>query len=174
MSKIFKKRLVIDASVARASGHRSVRGQICIRFLDVVKEICNQLVMTENIWEEWDRNASTYAIQWAASMKSIGKLRDVVDGDSAALERKIEALDIGEGQKREMLKDVCLITAAKASDCRVVSLDEEARRLYKKFGGPLAELKGIVWVNPEREEEDAVRWLERGTPNDGALLLRST
>ncbi|HUI31942.1 MAG TPA: hypothetical protein VLX91_17160 [Candidatus Acidoferrales bacterium] len=172
MSKPFKKQLVIDASIARAAGFKSVRGVTCIEFMERVRDICNQLVMTEKIHEEWNRNASKYAFQWAASMKSLGKLRDLEAGDPTTLLKKIESLEIGDAQKRAMLKDVCLIVAAKSSECRVVSLDEEARELYRKFGDPLQELNGVLWINPEKQDDDAMGWLERGTPSEDALLLR--
>ena len=61
-----------------------------------------------------------------------------------------------------MYKDACLIEAALATDRTVASLDESVRSLFRRAAGQVGELRAIVWVNPELEEDEPIPWLERG------------
>jgi len=54
---------------------------------------------------------------------------------------------------------------------RVVSLDEEARKIYASAARAVREIRGIVWVNPSREREEAQRWLSAGAPCQEARQL---
>jgi hypothetical protein len=58
----------------------------------------------------------------------------------------------------EMLKDVQLLEAALATDKRIVSNDDEARRSYKG----IPHVKLVLWINPSRKEETAIEWLNAG------------
>ena len=58
----------------------------------------------------------------------------------------------------EMLKDVHLLEAALATDRRIVSNDDEARNSYKG----LPHVRLVLWINPSRQEETAVEWLNAG------------
>ena len=70
-----------------------------------------------------------------------------------------------------MYKDACLIEAALATDRTVASLDESVRALFRQATDQVGELRAIVWVNPEREEDDPILWLKRGAPADPNLML---
>lgn len=168
-----KKFLVIDASIACTAGEKSEGGKKCRDFLDSVLNICNRLVMTEAIQEEWDHHAAPYARRWSAAMKSRGKLKPFEPVQLLTLPGRISELKkAGSRQKQEMQKDVLLLEGAKAADCRIVSIDEKARGYFQRFGEYLPELNGILWINPVKQYDDAVEWLNRGAPNDDSLLLR--
>ncbi len=61
-----------------------------------------------------------------------------------------------------MLKDAHLAEAANATDRIVVSRDEIVRNLFRDACQDISELREILWANPDIEEEQVVRWLERG------------
>lgn len=168
-----KKYLVIDASIACTSGEKSESGKRCRALLDSVLEICNRLAMTEAVQREWDDHAADYARKWSAAMKSRGKLKLFeVDQLDVLLRRISELKKAGSRQKQEMQKDVLLLEGAKAADCRILSVDEKARGYFRKYAEYLPELNGIIWANPNKQEDDVIRWLKRGAPNDDSLLLR--
>src|SRR5262245_32848483 len=65
------RRMVIDASVARASGGRgavSPTSNNCSDFLQTVLVVCHQIVLTTEILEEWQKHKSRFASRWLASM----------------------------------------------------------------------------------------------------------
>ncbi len=70
-----------------------------------------------------------------------------------------------------MYKDACLIEATLATDRTVASLDERVRGLFGQAAGQVGELRTIVWVNPEREEETPLLWLKRGAPAEPERTL---
>ena len=65
-----------------------------------------------------------------------------------------------------MGKDLHLVAAAGATDGLIASMDEEARELFKETSGRVEELKGLVWVNPCKPDDDAIGWLEDGAPTE--------
>ena len=70
-----------------------------------------------------------------------------------------------------MYKDACLIEAALATDRTVASVDKEVRVFLQKVAHVVEELRAIVWVNPELEEEEPTPWLKRGAPAEPDRLL---
>ena len=61
-----------------------------------------------------------------------------------------------------MLKDFHLIEAALTTDQTVIALDEVVRALFGTVCQTMGQLKTIVWVNPDKAEEQAAEWLEAG------------
>jgi hypothetical protein len=82
---------------------------------------------------------------------------------------------ISHGTKREaMIKDLPFILAAKATDGRLVSLDEAARALFMGASVRMGELRNIAWLNPSKPEERIVDWLERDAPLEESRTLGHT
>jgi hypothetical protein len=72
-----------------------------------------------------------------------------------------------------VLKDMHLIEAAMATDGLVVSRDATARQHFAQAASVVAELRNLVWVNPQ-EEDDPRLWLQRGAKAEkGRMLGRS-
>jgi len=168
------RRLVIDTSVARAAGtEESVHptGRRCCEFLTAVKRICHRVVMTPGLIREWDQNQSSFARNWRQQMISRRKyvMLDIEPGDS--LRDTIGMLQSTEGEIAKMQKDRVLIEAAIASDSSIVSLDESARRLFVLASSAMAMLNRIVWVNPDRDDEQPIHWLKRGAKPDRRRML---
>ena len=53
-----------------------------------------------------------------------------------------------------MRKDFHLLEAAWATDQTIISLDETIRQLFARAAQRVGEIRDIVWVNPERTEEE--------------------
>ena len=67
-------------------------------------------------------------------------------------------------QQDEIFKDVHLLEAALATDKIVASMDNNARDAYAHVSQQIGEIRDILWVNPETEEDSCVGWLDRGAP----------
>ena len=65
-----------------------------------------------------------------------------------------------------MIKDIILIEAAMYADNTITSLDEAARKRYKKISIEVTEIDQIIWVNPDKEDETPIIWLREGAKPD--------
>jgi len=174
MPRTFSKRLVIDASIAQASGGEEATfptSKRCRDFLKEVLRICHRVVWTEETISEWNRHQSNFARNWRVTMKQKGK--DVVLGDplNQPLRQRLDDIAESENQRQAMQKDCCLIEAALKADQTVVSLDENARRLFASASASVDELKNVVWVNPDKQEENCPTWLSEGAKPESARRL---
>lgn len=161
------RRLVIDASVARAAGGEDATNPIsqnCRDFLKALRDFGHIIVMTPDIKEEWNKHQSIFANRWRSSMVAKKQLEYRSDiPENRELWNAIARLAATDKQRAEMFKDLRLIEAALATDKTVVSLDDNtARKFFANAADEVDELKEIVWVNPAKPEEQAIFWLENG------------
>lgn len=137
------KRLVIDASVARAAGGEEAtfpRSKYCRDFLKATLDICHRAVMTPEISEEWKPHRSNFARKWLVEMygrRKVQYIKAVVDRD---LRGRIEHVAACKTDKERdaRRKDFLLIEAAVATDRTVISLDDIARTLFARAAHTIA------------------------------------
>lgn len=165
MPSIISRRLVIDASIARAAGGIEATfptSKHCRDFLKATLTICHRMVMTPEISEEWNKHQSNFARTWRCSMMARRKIYPPPNIANSKLRTKLEHIPASPVAKAAMLKDIHLIEAALATDKIVVSLDETVRNFFNASAASLGELKTSVWLNPDKEEEEPIAWLENG------------
>ena len=160
------KRLVIDADVARASGSERAthpRAEHCRDFLNAVLSLSHRMVMTEQINNEWKNHQSRFARRWRVSMDARKKIDRIDPPENAELQAKVTTTTNNENEIEAMQKDFHLLQAALATDQTVVSLDETIRGLFKRASQQVGEIRNIIWMNPDRtEEEQPIAWLQNG------------
>ncbi|MEQ9669765.1 hypothetical protein [Coleofasciculus sp. G2-EDA-02] len=176
VAKGVSKQLVIDASVARSSGGEDATYPTsvhCRDFLQAVLDICHKVVMTPDIKQEWDKHQSTFALRWRRRMVAKGKFVFLNVPLDKELWDKIDQIAATNRQRAEMFKDLRLLEAAIATDKTVISLDDNtARTFFSQAAVEINALKEIVWVNPDKvEEETPIEWLERGAKPESDRLL---
>ena len=153
------KRIVVDASVARASGGEDAIFPIskqCRDFLLALKRICHTLVVTPEIQEEWKRHQSGFARRWMRTMYARRKVCRIDSVTDAPLRTKLSTVPCGRAQREAMLKDCHLVEAAMATDWAVVSLDDAMRNLLREASGRVGEIRAVIWVNPGVGEEASI------------------
>ena len=168
----------MNASVARAAGGEEATVSVsisCTEFLETFRDECSHhVVMTPELSEEWEENQSKFAATWLRSMIARKRFDYVEPPVNQALRAEIEGTATSETEIGEMRKDFHLLEAAQATDQTVASLDENARRLFAQATQHIGEIRDIVWVNPERtEEEEPIVWLENGAPPEECRKLRT-
>ncbi len=174
MAKKISRRLVIDASVARACGKEESKhptGTRCREFLEAVRIISHQLVMTPDISREWGEHQSNAARKWRVQMYARKKVCWVQPEVDQRLVQTLGRVEVSESDHKAMLKDLSLIEAARATDHTVISLDEKVRGLFARASDTVTQLKRIVWANPDRSEEGVIGWLERGARPERKRML---
>ena len=172
------KWLVVDASVAGAAGGEGATDPVsisCTEFLETLwDERLYCVAMNPKLHEEWDEHQSGYAAEWLASMITTGRSCDVESSENQALCAKIEKTALYENQHEGIRKDFHLLEAALATDQTVVSRDRDIRDHFARATQcGVSEIQDIVWVNPERtEEEEPIVWLQNGAPPEDHRKLR--
>ncbi len=161
------KRLVVNASVARAAGGVDATDSVsinCTEFLETFRdESSHHVVMTFELSEEWDENQSNFAAEWLGNMIATRRFHYIELTQNRALYDEIEATAVEEKDINAMLKDFHLLGAALATDQIIVSLDETIRGLFKRASQQVGEIRYIIWVNPDRTaEEQPIIWLQNG------------
>jgi hypothetical protein len=174
MAKKASRRLVIDTSVARAAGTEESThptGRNCREFLKAVLRVCHRLVMTGDLAEEWAKHQSSFTRKWRVQMFARKKQVSLETPPDASLDDVIGKLDVTHAERERMRKDCLLIEAALGSDKSVVSLEESVRELFAAASKTVRRLRQIVWVNPDRNQDQPVQWLQQGAEPERKRML---
>lgn len=139
--------LVVDASVARAAGETDhPTSKSCRETLLNIKEICHRIIMTPSLLDEWRRHENRFARKWLRSMFARGKVRNVKHTCF-----RLPATDmpcLNDQENVSLRKDAHLFEGAFEGDGTIVSLDDEAARIWNKCRRHLQVPKAIKWINP--------------------------
>ena len=172
MAKKNPRRLVIDADVARSAGTSEHPVSVaCRQFLETVRDVRYQVVMTKAILQEWRRHKSEFSEEWLTQMSGEGRGVSLHDAErDKDLRRRITAA-IPSDCQHAAEKDVHLIEAALNTDHLVASGDGQARRIFRSASESVRELKPIVWVNPKLSADDPICWLRNGARSEAHRQL---
>lgn len=162
------KRLVVNASVARAAGGKGATASVsinCTEFLETFRDECpHHIVMTPELSEEWNAHQSNFAARWLKSMIARKRFDYITPPQDTALSDKIGMAATRERDIEALRKDFHLLHAALATDQTVISLDETIRHLFAHASEQVGEIRNIIWVNPDKVEEQPIAWLRNGAP----------
>jgi len=169
------RRLVIDASVAGAAGGKTATAPTstnCRDFLRVVRDKRYIVIMSSQLRREWNDHMSSFAGQWLTAMRSRGDVIFLDIEASNRLRHEIErAVTPRPVELRAMRKDYHLLEAAMVTDQNVISLDEIVRALFDRAAVSVVALKNIVWVNPDRDAEEPIGWLNKNAKPERRRML---
>jgi hypothetical protein len=168
------RRIVIDASVARASGGEDATYPLpknCRDFLKTILIVCHQVVMSPDIVMEWRKHESNWARTWRASMVARKKMYVVRPPNDLILREQMRNSSMNEKQGEAMIKDCHLVEAAIATDRCIASLDEAARSLFGVASHSIIQLMDITWINPGDVSEEPIEWLKQGAAPEKSRQL---
>jgi len=187
VAKKASRRLVVDASVARsATLSDNPTSTACREFLQAILEVCHRIVLSPEIYREWERHAlqsqtvaelrrTRFLANWmvAMSRRKGGKiLRVRVDRDDA-LRTKINRLGLPDASRQEISDDLHLIEGALVFDRIVISRDDSVRDLLRGVAGSCPEFAKVAWCNPVDVGEEGLEWLRAGARTVKAWQLGS-
>ena len=168
-------RLVIDTDVVQSSGDEKAtdpRAVNCRDFLKGVRSHNYRVVMTREINAEWKRHRSGFAHEWKVSMYARKRIVDINPDENDTFRDRITTTTNDSDEIDILRKDLHLIQAAFVTDRRIISLDETVRILFAKVSQQVGEIRNIIWVNPDRkEEEQPITWLKNGAPPEAHRQL---
>ncbi|MYG00087.1 hypothetical protein F4212_13280 [Candidatus Poribacteria bacterium] len=168
------KRLVIDTDVVQSSGSENAtdpRAVNCRDFLKAVRFHNYRVVVTREINAEWKRHKSGFAHEWKVSMYVRRRIVDINPPENDALHDKITTTTNDPDEVEVMEKDFHLLQAALETDKIIISLDQTVRILFANASHHVGEIRIIIWVNPERTEEQPIAWLQNGAPPEAHRQL---
>lgn len=163
------RRLVVNASVARAAGGEWAifpTSRNCRDFLAEIINLGHFVIMTTEIRKEWNKHCSLYSLSWLAAMTKRKKSIFLANVENDGLRQKIITNAPDDGSRNAMIKDIILIEAAMYADNTIASLDETVQKKYKGISIKVTEIGQIVWVNPDKEDETPIIWLRQGANPD--------
>lgn len=168
--------IVVDSSVAMAFGGPKGTYPVsknCRDFCFTMLHVCHRVILTPDIKEEWKRHASSFASKWLSAMVARGKFSYLDEGavHNPQLRQDIRAFAVSEHDWEAMDKDCRLLEASLATDKRIASLDEDARKRFARVSQSVGVIKAIVWVNPSHDPAAKIEWLESGAPDRRELRL---
>ena len=165
--------IVVDASVGRSCGDETAidaHAVACRDVLAAIRRARMRLVMSPQIMVEWIEHRSRHAVKWLGEMTDRRLVDAVNPPEHGATRAAIEALK-EEGIRVLLTKDLLLVEAALASDQRVVSGDNQARRHFHELCGIVGALGEVHWSDPD--DSRCLGWLNEGALEDERLKLRS-
>jgi len=157
--------LVVDASVARSAGGEEATyptSKNCRDCLKTILALPHRVVMSQPITDEWNKHKSAFARGWLVSMTARRRVLRVEPEQLTELRQRIQGITDSQKERDAMLKDFHLIEAALATDQTVIALDEIVRALFGTACQTMGQMKSVVWVNPDKLEEQPFAWLEAG------------
>jgi hypothetical protein len=145
-----------------------------------VYKVCHKMVTTPEIRAEWGKDRirgpkritlGDFARKWLRWMDGGKKVLYLQSLQNNPLRKKLEEVVGDHKAHREILKDLHLIEAALATDNTVISCDDRARTLFHYTTTKIRQLRTVAWVNPQKQGDPTVKWLEAGAPKDREHLL---
>jgi superfamily I DNA and RNA helicase len=86
--------------------------------------------------------------------------------------KRLEDSATTDKQRAEIVKDICLLEAALATDKIVISLDDNtARKFFSQAAQQIQDIEEVIWVNPDCEDEQPIIWLEQSAPYEAKRTL---
>jgi hypothetical protein len=172
------KRIVVDASVAQSAGwETSTQGPSirCRQSLEAILTFDHEVVFSQECLDEWKRHRSNYSKKWLYSMFSRKKVMPPEDlTHNEKLRASLSQAAISDSSRAAIEKDAHLLEAALQADRIVISRDETVRALFRQCCPAVAEIRTVLWANPEVEAEKVIPWLEGGARMEPSRRLGST
>jgi hypothetical protein len=140
--------------------------------LVAIRKDGHRVVWSDAIKKEWKTHASHLAQRWRRAMAERGQTVEL--GNHAVDERlrlAIRAQAHNSGEEGAMLKDAHLLEAARATDRRVISLEERCARHFARLARAHGVIGDIMWVNPMHGDPDGMAWLKAGAKDDSRYHL---
>lgn len=139
--------ITVDACVLRSAGRTDVDIAIgARRILDEAQRASVVVIVDDRLQAEWDRHASSYAIEWRAAMESAGRIF-VVNRPSVyegALRIALDYLD--PGSAKCAWKDRHLVLVSYAHSTVVVSFEKASRNVFSVLARRLDFLSVVPWA----------------------------
>jgi hypothetical protein len=165
--------IVVDTSVARSAGSTKAtdsRAEACRDALEAMRKARLHAVLSPALREEYGRQVkmSKFFRRWLLWMTAQQRIREV-DPPPHRPTRRAAQRRLVQDRQQAVEKDLHLVSAALASDRRVISGDDRMRDDLATLAVEVRALVRVHWANPEAS--GCVTWLSRGALDDRTWML---
>lgn len=166
--------MVVDATIANSAGEKEHPTSIhCRVFLERLRNLRCSIGMTEALRTEWNNHHSIFSMNWLVAMTQRGLVYDLDNIEDNELRHALFELGPTPRVRHELLKDAHLLEAALVFGKRISSLDEKARAQFASARSTYPPVAKVCWVNPDRDFDSVLEWLEAGAPFEKSRQLGS-
>jgi len=167
MTRKNRKRLVIDANIAKSAGGSHVVVSLYSRkCLEAIRFDEHIAVFNSTLRQEWRKHASLLAKQWQVAMQQRRRIEDVEGNEFAALLEQACGCLTETAWKDALRKDFHLVQSALASGQLLLSNES---RLPAHIGAScevVTEFRRLFFANPLKEQEECIDWIKSGAKKD--------
>jgi predicted nucleic acid-binding protein len=164
------RRLVVDCDVATGAGlNENPRSQRCLAVLEAIRKAKHHIHLSPQLYDEWLRHLSpsagkgaSYALGWMVEMIRTEFLHQLPEQPDSGIAAAIAQADLAPKTRQDMLKDAHLPETALLYDHIIISCDERAYRLFHDATELLPQIQALMWLNPERPDDDCAAWCAAG------------
>lgn len=159
MNKANPIRWVIDADIARAAGlTENPMSSRCRYFLEHVRANNDQIVMTQEIKQEWDQHRSKLSAKWLVTMIAKKRMCYVLIAENEKLIHHLNTSNLTQTEEKVLNKDTHLLDAALKTDKHIASGDDTVQRIVAKVALLEPRLQSLSWLNPKIDPKILLRW----------------
>ena len=172
MSRLNRKKLVLDASIALGSNDSmfnptsGLPGDANRRILEAVWEEEHVAVFNRQLEREWRKHASPFAAAWRGRM--VLKNRTVTDEGSEfspLLQPACDCFPSAE-EKADVAKDFHLVQSALATGQLILSNEMRFPRQVTRACAAVPDLAQLHYGNPQVEREACRLWIKAGAEKE--------
>lgn len=157
--------MVVDATIANSAGEKEHPTSIhCRVFLERLRNLRCSIGMTEELRVEWKNHHSIFSMNWLVAMTQRGLVQDLANVEDSELRSTLFEMGPTPKVRHELLKDAHLLEAGFIFGKRVSSLDDKARAQFTVASRTYPPIGKVCWVNPDRDFDGVLEWLEAGAP----------
>lgn len=167
MTRKNRKRLVIDANIARSAGRSPVLVSLYSRrCLEAIRLDEHIVVFNSALREEWKKHASLLAKQWQVAMQQRRRIEDVEGTEFAVLLESACDCLTETAWKDALRKDFHLVKSALASGQILLSNESRLPRHLQVACEAVAEFRKLFFACPEREQDECIDWIRAGAKKE--------
>lgn len=158
MRKSHSKRIVVDTSVAHAAGESiHPTSSACRQWLLKIEEICHKVVLSEELFSEWNEHASRFTRKWKTKMAGRGKPVREITNKTLSINYQLMSKKEAEAVK----KDLCLLSSALSneSDGIILTCDNQIKEILEKTQPEV--MKRIQWMHPVDDSSELLHNLHK-------------
>jgi hypothetical protein len=168
MSRLNRKELVLDASIARGSNDSMFNptsgrlGDANRRILEAVWEEEHVAVFNHQLQREWRDHESPSAAAWRSRMVSKGRTVINEGSDFSLLLQPACSCLPNAAERASLTKDFHLVQSALATGHLILSNEMRFPRQVTRACAAVPELAQLYYGNPHVEGEDCRLWIKAG------------
>lgn len=140
---------IVDSCVLHgASQSGAADATSCVKTLDTIRVKKHSVVVSRELWDEWQEHLSKYSAIWQSEMFSRGQIVFAEPSNHHFFELKNAAASLRADLQTIAIKDLHVLSLAVSANAIVISCEVACRRIFVTLGRIYQPVAGVYWVSP--------------------------